>query len=287
MTSETIQDKGKRVRILRPSIVVLCGPAACGKSTFAERHFRPTQIISSDWARAWVCDDDRDQRFNAQAFGLVHFLVEQRLSLNRLCVVDSTALTTPARRELLTLAKKFQVPIIAMLFDVPLETCVARDEKRERSVGRSVVERQYEFFEQTKATIRREGFDQILEFNDGELDQVHFEIMFRPVLRQNNRVQRHEAVAAPPAGQGVAPSPPPRVGVRGTPPVTDRKAPAGPAPSRTVARPPAKPLAPKPLPPARTTEAPVVTPSPAIPASPSPRTAGEVGSTETQSTGRS
>jgi len=40
---------------------------------------RPTQIISSDWARALVCDDARDQRFNVQAFALVHFLVEQRL----------------------------------------------------------------------------------------------------------------------------------------------------------------------------------------------------------------
>ena len=105
MDSEPIPNEsktgGKSVRLVRPSIVVLCGPAACGKSHFAERHFRPTQIVSSDWARARVCDDDRDQRFNAQAFALVHFLVEQRLTLNRLCVVDSTALTGPARKELL------------------------------------------------------------------------------------------------------------------------------------------------------------------------------------------
>src|SRR5208337_3786605 len=105
MDSQNVPDKanadGKLVRLLRPSIVVLCGPAACGKSTFAERHFRPTQIISSDWARARVCDDDRDQRFNSQAFALVHFLVEQRLTLNRLCVVDSTALTGQARKDLL------------------------------------------------------------------------------------------------------------------------------------------------------------------------------------------
>ena len=196
MNSEPIPNEsktgGKSVRLVRPSIVVLCGPAACGKSHFAERHFRPTQIVSSDWARARVCDDDRDQRFNAQAFALVHFLVEQRLMLNRLCVVDSTALTGPARRELLDLAKKHQVPAVAMVFNVPLETCVERDQKRERSVGRAVIERHHQAFELAKATLRQEGFDQLLEFQDVDLDNVQIEIIFRPVARLAQRPPRPE-----------------------------------------------------------------------------------------------
>src|SRR5215467_3541783 len=126
MDSEKLQNNvavdGKTLRLLRPSIVVLCGPAACGKSTFADKHFRPTQVISSDRARARVCDDERDQRFNTQAFALVHFLVDQRLMLNRLCVVDSTALTMQARRNLLELARRYQVPSTVLCFDVPLET---------------------------------------------------------------------------------------------------------------------------------------------------------------------
>ncbi len=178
----------KSLRLLRPSIIVLCGPAACGKSTFAERHFRPTQIISSDWARARVCDDERDQRCNAQAFALVHFLIEQRLTVNRLCVVDSTALTPQARKDLLDLGKRFQVPTTLMVFDVPLETCVERDAKRERSVGRAIVERQYLAFEQSKTTIGEEGFDQVVEFSD--LENVQIEIQFRPVLRAAERPQR-------------------------------------------------------------------------------------------------
>ncbi len=74
--------KERMIRLVRPSIVVLCGPAARGKSTFATRHFRPAKVISSDKARALVCDEERDQRFQAQAFALVHFLIEQRLSIN-------------------------------------------------------------------------------------------------------------------------------------------------------------------------------------------------------------
>ena len=164
--------------------MVLCGPAASGKTTFAERHFRTTQVISSDRVWARVCDDEKDQRFSVQAFNLVYFLIEQRLTLNRLCVVDSTALTAGSRKGLLDLAKRFHVPAVAMILDVPLEVCVARDEKRDRSVGRDVVERQYHLFELAKSAIRQEGFDQLIEIGDRDLDNVRIEIVFRPVPRQ-------------------------------------------------------------------------------------------------------
>jgi len=171
----------KRVRLIRPSIILLCGPAACGKSTFAERHFRPTQIISSDWARGRVCDDERDQRFQSQAFALVRYLTELRLGLNRLCVVDSTALTPPHRREFLELARHYQVPCVVFLFDIPLEKCIERDRTRERTVGGPVIERHYLAFTQTKAEIHQEGFDQVVELGEGDLEKVQIEIVFRPI----------------------------------------------------------------------------------------------------------
>ena len=66
----------KIVRLARPSVVVLCGPAGCGESTFAARHFRPTQIISSDSCRTLVCDDAHDQRFQSHTFALLHFIID-------------------------------------------------------------------------------------------------------------------------------------------------------------------------------------------------------------------
>ena len=173
----------KTIRLLRPSVVVLCGPAACGKSTFAARHFRPTQIISSDHCRALVCDDEQDQRFQPQAFALLHFIIEQRLNINRLCVVDSTALTPPARKGLLDLARRYRVPCVALLFQTPLEVCLKRDSARERSVGQAVIEHQYDIFERAKSAIGQEGFDQVIELRDEELDRVRTEIVFRPVPR--------------------------------------------------------------------------------------------------------
>jgi predicted kinase len=177
------QTAPKVLRLIRPSVVVLCGPAACGKSAFAAKHFRPTQIISSDQARALVCDDERDQRFQTQAFALVHFLVEQRLSINRLCVVDSTALTVAARKSLLELARRFHVPAVALLLDVPLDVCLQRDAQRERTVGQAVIERQYQLFEQGRTAIRQEGFDQVIELTAQDMDSVQTEIVFRPVPR--------------------------------------------------------------------------------------------------------
>jgi len=201
----------KIIRLIRPSVVVLCGPAACGKSTFAARHFRPTQIISSDQARALVCDDERDQRFQTQAFALLHCLIEQRLSINRLCVVDSTALTQPARQALLELARGYHVPAVVLVLDVPLETCLAHDTKRERSVGQPVIERQYQLFEQAKAAVKQEGFDQVIELTQEDMEKVQIEIIFRPVPRPTTN-------AAPPERRRYAPRPArPAAGNKGAP----------------------------------------------------------------------
>lgn len=243
----------KPLRLLRPSIVVLCGPAACGKSTFAARHFRPTQIISSDWARACICDDERDQRYNAQAFALVHFLVEQRLMVNRLCVVDSTALTTQARRKLVELAKKHHVPTTLLLFDVPLETCIQRDEKRERSVGRAIVERHYQAFKLAQEAIPQEGFDQIVEIRDDDLEMIHIEVLFRPIAPQPEASGPSTAKGRTPSGERLRSE-------QGHPPVK-REQPARavrPVASPTIAK---KPSVPPP---------PAATPSPAPPSAPQP-----------------
>ena len=161
-----------------------------------------------------VCDDERDQRYNTQAFALVHFLIEQRLTVNRLCVVDSTALTPQARRDLLDLAKKYQVPTTLILFNTPLATCLERDAKRERSVGSAVIERQYEAFEQSKAAIRQEGFDQIVEYQDRDLEKVQVEILFRPVVRTPQRSQRPDAGGSQRLGRPAQPSLQPSSGPR-------------------------------------------------------------------------
>jgi len=220
---------------MRPSVVVLCGPAACGKSTFAARHFRPTQIISSDHARSLVCDDERDQRHSAEAFALVNFIIQQRLSLNRLCVVDSTALTHQARQTLLDLARKHGVPCVVFLFDIPLEICIARDEARERSVGRPVIERQYRLFERERGNLEREGFDQVIKLGEDDLDTARIDVLFRPIPRPSRPAEHVQSRQAP--------SQPGRPGARDQPRRSLQHGPVSPKPTprptSPVSQPPA------------------------------------------------
>src|SRR3954454_1508886 len=104
-----------KIVLPRYALIVLAGPAACGKSTFAERHFTPTQVVSSDQMRALISDDEADQSVSVMAFDLLHDLVGKRLAAGRLTVVDSTALRASARRELLKIGRRYNVPVILLL----------------------------------------------------------------------------------------------------------------------------------------------------------------------------
>ncbi|HKD76911.1 MAG TPA: AAA family ATPase, partial [Ktedonobacterales bacterium] len=60
------------LRIPPTALVVLIGPAASGKSTWAAQHFQPTQIVSSDAIRAMIADDEADQEASRDAFRIFH-----------------------------------------------------------------------------------------------------------------------------------------------------------------------------------------------------------------------
>ena len=189
----------RTIRVLRPSVIVLCGPAACGKSTFALRHFRSTQVISSDMCRKLVCDDETDQRYHAQTFALLKFLIGQRLPINRLCVVDSTALTRGARKSLLELGRKYRVRTEIFLFDIALEKCLERDRTRSHPVGAKVIEEQYKLFKQVRETVRSEGFDEVIELRASDMESVRFEILYRPIspVNQTGNVKSRRGPSVP------------------------------------------------------------------------------------------
>src|SRR5437868_3030464 len=72
------------------SLVVLIGPSGSGKSTFARKHFRPTEILSSDYFRGLVSDDENDQSSTPDAFDALYYLLSKRLARGKLTVVDAT-----------------------------------------------------------------------------------------------------------------------------------------------------------------------------------------------------
>jgi protein phosphatase len=62
------------------ALVVLIGASGSGKSSFAARHFAPTEVLSSDRCRGWVSDDETNQNATKDAFDVVHFIAGKRLA---------------------------------------------------------------------------------------------------------------------------------------------------------------------------------------------------------------
>lgn len=149
-----------------PSLILLIGIAASGKSTFAEKHFSSTQIVSSDYCRAIICDDEKNQSVTPQAFRLLHYIVRQRLNIGKLTVIDATNLHHKARIPLLEIASIRNIPVSAIIFDIPETLCIKRDLSRNRIVGSDVIIRQYQDFQSAKIQLESENYQQIITFRN-------------------------------------------------------------------------------------------------------------------------
>jgi polynucleotide kinase-phosphatase len=147
------------IQIPRLSLVVLVGPSGSGKSTFARKHFRPTEVVSSDACRAMVSDDENNQAVTAGAFALLHYVAGQRLALGRLTVVDATNVQPEARTPLVALARKYHCLPVAVVLDLPEEVCQGRNRSRpDRSFGPHVVRNQRSQLRRSLRGLRRDGF---------------------------------------------------------------------------------------------------------------------------------
>src|SRR5207302_11341715 len=148
-----------RLTVPDPSLVLLVGPSGCGKSTFARTHFGPYVVVSSDHCRALVSDDAAEQSGTSAAFEVLHLIVAKRLARGRLTVVDATNVQADARRPLLELARHHHLPCVAIVLDLPVDTCVARNVARtERTVATDVVHRPWEQLHKALHHLPHEGF---------------------------------------------------------------------------------------------------------------------------------
>ncbi len=151
----------REIPIVTRTLIVLCGTAGAGKSTFAQQHFESTQVVSSDTCRALICDGDRTQNVDPDIFDLFHFLIQKRLKLGRLTVADSTALCDFARRQLLDLAREADYHTCLLVFNVPRAVCLRRDWQRPRHVGEAEICTQHALLQEELLHIQREPWEQI------------------------------------------------------------------------------------------------------------------------------
>jgi protein phosphatase len=140
------------------ALVLLVGASGTGKSSFAAKHFLPTEVVSSDRARGWVADDETDQSATPDAFDLVHAVIEKRLKNRRFTVVDATNVQPQSRKGLIALAKKWHALAVAVVFDLPEGIAVQRNALRsDRQFGAGPVRRQMQDLKRSLRGMQREG----------------------------------------------------------------------------------------------------------------------------------
>lgn len=145
------------------SLVVLIGASGAGKTTFAARHFAPTEVLSSDAMRAIVADDANDQGASAAAFELLRTALRLRLAAGRRTVVDATSVESWARAELLAIARRHGRPALAIALALPVDVCLARNEARtDRRLPPRAIRRQHRLMADSLPHLAGEGFDEVV-----------------------------------------------------------------------------------------------------------------------------
>jgi protein phosphatase len=141
------------------SFVVLIGVSGSGKSTFARKHFKPTEILSSDYCRGLVSDDENSQAATKEAFEVLHFIARKRLAAGKLTVVDATNVQPESRKPLVEIAREFHCLPVAIVIDVPERVAHDRNKTRpDRDFGPHVIRQQAQQLHRSLRGLEREGF---------------------------------------------------------------------------------------------------------------------------------
>lgn len=140
-------------------LVVLIGISGSGKSTFARAHFKSTEVLSSDFCRGLVSDDENDQAASSDAFDVLHCIAGKRLAAGRLTVVDATNVQAASRKHLVALARAHDGLPVAIVLYLPEKLCAARNQERaDRAFGEHVIHRQASDLRRGLRGLQREGF---------------------------------------------------------------------------------------------------------------------------------
>ena len=172
------------LRLAHRCLVVLVGPSASGKSTWAKTWFSAGQVVSADRLRALVGEGEHDQRAGTDAFAVLDLVLERRLCRGLLTVVDTLGLERDRRQKYVALARRHDVPVVAVAFDVPAAECRARNARRPRPVPPKVLTGQLDRWATVGKELADDGFDAV--HPPGPVRIVHPELLTAPVaaLRQ-------------------------------------------------------------------------------------------------------
>jgi protein phosphatase len=151
-----------RLTIPELAVVALIGPSGSGKSSFARKHFQGTEVLSSDFCRGLVSDDENSQAATNDAFEVLHFIAAKRLAAGKLVVIDATNVQAEARKPIIALGRQFHCIPVAIVFDLPEKLCHERNRDRpDRNFGPHVVRQQSQQLRRSLRNLEREGFRRV------------------------------------------------------------------------------------------------------------------------------
>lgn len=175
-----------KLEIPELAFVALVGASGSGKTTFARRHFKPTEVLSSDYCRALVSDDENNQAATGDAFDVLHYIANKRLASGLLTVVDATNVQREARKPIVEMARRHNVLPVAIVLNLPPELCQERNRTRsDRQFGAHVVRQQTQQLRRSLKHLKREGFRNIKVLNS--LEEVESASITRAKLWNNKR----------------------------------------------------------------------------------------------------
>lgn len=150
------------IKVPELALVVLIGVSGSGKSSFARKHFKSTEVVSSDFCRGLVSDDENDQNATNAAFDVLRFIAAKRLEARRLTVVDATNVQQSSRKALIELGRQHHVLLHAIVLDVPPDVCRERNNLRaDRNFGDHVLKNQLNQLNRSLRGLKREGFHNV------------------------------------------------------------------------------------------------------------------------------
>jgi protein phosphatase len=162
------------IKVPELSLVVLIGVSGSGKSSFAKKHFKRTEILSSDECRALVSDDENSQSATNDAFDVLFYIAGKRLKSGLLTVIDATNVQKESRKELIELGRTYHCLPIAIVLDLPEKVCEERNQSRpDRNFGGHVIRQQNQQLKKSIRGLKDEGFRQIYILKSlEEVDEV-------------------------------------------------------------------------------------------------------------------
>ncbi|MGZ4639405.1 MAG: TIGR03560 family F420-dependent LLM class oxidoreductase [Actinomycetes bacterium] len=145
-----------------PCVVVLVGPGASGKSTWAAAHFPGDVIVSSDRLRALVGMGEDDVAASSDAFALLDEIVRQRMARRLTTVIDTLGLDPVRRAAWLALSRAHALPCVAVAFDTPADECRARNRTRSKRIPADALAGQLRTWPAVRDALGAEGFHAVL-----------------------------------------------------------------------------------------------------------------------------